>query len=74
MEKPRDGSELSGKGNWDLPMSENSGREAWERKWDEKVPGKVASLSGIFLVAKSEVSTFESLASTVGTELPSFAV
>lgn len=55
-------------------MSENSGREAWERKWDEKVPGKVASLSGIFLVAKSEVSTFESLASIVGTELPSFAV
>lgn len=53
MEKPSDGSELSGKGNWDLPMSENSAREAWEGKWDEKVPGNVASFSGIFLVVKS---------------------
>lgn len=52
MEKPRERSKLSGKGNWGLPVSENSGREAWERKWNEKVPGKVASSFGIFLLAK----------------------
>lgn len=33
-------------------MSEISGREAWERIWDEKEPGKVASSFGISLVAE----------------------
>ena len=33
-------------------MSENSGRVAWERKWNEKEPGKVASSFGISLMAK----------------------
>jgi len=37
---------------WDLRMSENSGRVAWERKWNEKEPGKVASSFGISLMAK----------------------
>lgn len=50
-------------------MSGNSGREAWERKRDEKVPGKVASSFGFLLVAKRYVSTTRSLASTVGTYL-----
>lgn len=50
--KKKDGSKLSVEGSWDLPTSENSGREAWERKWDEKEPGKFASSFGISLVAK----------------------
>ncbi|MXQ86134.1 hypothetical protein E5288_WYG002064 [Bos mutus] len=37
-------------------MSENSGRVAWERKWNEKEPGKVASSFGISLMAKSHKS------------------
>lgn len=38
--------------SWNQQMSRNSGREAWERKWDEKVPGKVVSSFGFSLVAK----------------------
>lgn len=50
--KEKDGSKLSVEGSWDLQMSENSGREAWERKWDEEEPGKFASSFGISPVAK----------------------
>jgi hypothetical protein len=47
-------------------MSGNPEREAWERKWDEKVPGKVASSFGVSLVAKRYVSTLGSLSGTWG--------
>ena len=52
MGKPRDGSELSVEGTWDLQVAGNSGREAWERKWGGKVPGKVTPSVVFSLVAK----------------------
>lgn len=52
LKKKKDKSKLNIEGIWDLRMSENSGRVAWERKWNEKEPGKVASSFGISLMAK----------------------
>lgn len=55
-------------------MSGEPGREAWERKWDDKVPGTVASSFGISLVTKNLLYVFGSLVGTWGRFPPSFTV